>query len=116
MASQLGASARIWVSEGPFISTVPGIEDVWTWQGYRLLVYNGGDIGDTSEVIAHTVFDLYPFDGVVIGTPYLGRDALKPFLRPGKDVFLGIDLDAEFGKLQTPDGGKVWEHILEGLI
>lgn len=39
-----------------------------------------GDIGSTSEAYAHALFDTLGFDAVTLN-PYLGRDALEPFLK-----------------------------------
>lgn len=38
-----------------------------------------GDIGNTSAAYAHAIFDALDFDAVTLN-PYLGRDALQPFL------------------------------------
>jgi orotidine-5'-phosphate decarboxylase len=45
-----------------------------------LLDAKRGDIGSTSEAYARAVFDVYRADAVTL-QPYLGRDAVEPFLR-----------------------------------
>jgi orotidine-5'-phosphate decarboxylase len=45
-----------------------------------LLDAKRGDIGSTSEAYARAIFDVYGADAVTL-QPYLGRDALEPFLR-----------------------------------
>ncbi len=47
-----------------------------------------GDIGSTAEAYARGVFDTLGFDAVTVN-PYLGEDALEPFLaRPDRGVFV----------------------------
>ncbi|MHB9029437.1 MAG: orotidine-5'-phosphate decarboxylase [Candidatus Latescibacterota bacterium] len=46
-----------------------------------------GDIGNTAEKYAAAAYDHLGADAVTIN-PYMGFDAVKPFLRPGKCVFV----------------------------
>ena len=47
-----------------------------------------GDIGNTMRLYAQALFDVYGFHAVT-ASPYLGRDALEPFLnRPERGVFI----------------------------
>ena len=46
-----------------------------------------GDIGNTAEMYAQTFFDYYRFDAVTVA-PYMGRDSVTPFIRPGNWVIL----------------------------
>ena len=47
-----------------------------------------GDIGSTAEAYARALFDVYGFDAATVN-PYLGGDALSPFLeRADKGVFV----------------------------
>ncbi|MGQ9572554.1 MAG: orotidine-5'-phosphate decarboxylase [Dehalococcoidia bacterium] len=47
-----------------------------------------GDIGSTAEAYARALFDVYGFDAVTVN-PYLGSDALAPFLeRTDRGVFV----------------------------
>ncbi len=46
-----------------------------------------GDIGNTAKMYAQTFFDYYRFDAVTVA-PYMGRDSVTPFIRPGNWVIL----------------------------
>jgi orotidine-5'-phosphate decarboxylase len=46
-----------------------------------------GDVPNTAHAYARAMYDTWRFDAVTIN-PYLGFDAVDPFLRPGKLVFL----------------------------
>jgi len=47
-----------------------------------------GDVGHTASAYARALFDVYGFDAVTV-SPYLGRDALEPFLeRADRGVFV----------------------------
>ncbi len=67
-----------------------------------------GDIADTSDAYARAAFDYLGAHAITVN-PYLGRDALAPFLaRPERGAFLlcktsnpGAD---EFQSLETPEG------------
>ena len=66
------------------------------------------DIGSTSVAYARGVFDALGFDAVTIN-PYLGEDALEPFLtRPGIGLFV-------LCKTSNPGGGDLQDlHVNEG--
>jgi orotidine-5'-phosphate decarboxylase len=46
-----------------------------------------GDVPNTAEAYARAMYDVWGFDAVTVN-PYLGFDAVEPFLRPGKTAFL----------------------------
>ncbi len=46
-----------------------------------------GDIGNTAEQYASSLFDHFRFDAVTVN-PYMGKDSVTPFLRKEKGVFL----------------------------
>ena len=47
-----------------------------------------GDIGNTANQYAYSLFDHFGFDAVTVN-PYMGRDAIEPFLtRPEKGAFI----------------------------
>ena len=46
-----------------------------------------GDIGNTAEKYAEAAYDRFGADAVTVN-PYMGFDSVKPFLRPGKCVFV----------------------------
>jgi orotidine-5'-phosphate decarboxylase len=57
-----------------------------------------GDIGSTAEGYAKAAFDAWGFDAVTVN-PYLGKDALEPFLRrDGRGVIV-------LGKTSNPGSG-----------
>ena len=46
-----------------------------------------GDVPNTAAAYARAMYDVWGFDAVTVN-PYLGFDAVEPFLRPGKTAFL----------------------------
>ena len=79
-----------------------------------------GDIGSTAEAYARALFDVYGFDAATVN-PYLGGDALAPFLeRADRGVFVlcrtsnpgGADLQ---DRLIAADGGTrpLYEVVAE---
>lgn len=75
-----------------------------------------GDIGSTSDAYARAVFDYFGFDAVTLH-PYLGREALEPFLsRPDKGCIVLCRTSnpgaREFQDLDV--GGKpLWQVVAE---
>ena len=73
-----------------------------------------GDIGSTSAAYARAVFDHLGFDCVTLN-PYLGRDALEPFLeRADKGcILLCRTSNPGAGELQdlAVDGEPLWLHV-----
>ncbi|CAE7429563.1 pyrF, partial [Symbiodinium sp. KB8] len=52
-----------------------------------LLDVKRGDIGSTSAAYAQAAFDELGADAVTL-SPYMGRDSISPFQRPGKGMFV----------------------------
>jgi orotidine-5'-phosphate decarboxylase len=82
-----------------------------------LLDAKRGDVGSTAEKYAEELFDRYGADAVTIN-PYLGFDAMEPFLRrQEKGIFIlcrtsnpdGADLQ----NLALANGRRVYEHVAE---
>lgn len=78
-----------------------------------------GDVSSTSAAYARGVFDSLGFDAVTV-SPYLGRDALEPFLdRAGVGVFvLCRTSNPGSGELQGRRlaGGKLlYQHVAENV-
>lgn len=75
-----------------------------------------GDIGSTSAAYARAVFDHLGFDCVTLN-PYLGRDALEPFLeRADKGcILLCRTSNPGAGELQdlAVDGQPLWLHVAQ---
>jgi orotidine-5'-phosphate decarboxylase len=79
-----------------------------------------GDIGNTAEMYAKTFFDLYKFDAVTVA-PYMGRDSVMPFVRPGNWVILlaltsnSGSKDFQFSEMKVAQGEneeKLFEQVL----
>ena len=76
-----------------------------------------GDIGNTARQYALTFFVSFDFDAITI-SPYMGRDAVEPFLNfPGKWVIL-LGLTSNPGardfQLQLMDSGRfLYEEVIE---
>ncbi len=65
-------------------------EQLRQWTEPVLTIYDGkrGDIGNTSEQYARTIFSEHNYDCVTVN-PLMGRDAVEPFLRnPAHGAFL----------------------------
>ena len=73
-----------------------------------------GDIGNTSSAYASAIFDHLGFDCVTLN-PYLGRDALEPFLARGDRgcILLCRTSNPGAGDLQDLDvhGQPLWLHV-----
>ncbi len=46
-----------------------------------------GDIAETANAYAEAAFDYFCADAVTVN-PYMGEDAIRPFIRPGRGVFV----------------------------
>ncbi len=103
---QFGAPG--WEALRETIAAVPGHIPV-------LLDAKRGDIGSTATAYARAAFETLGADAVTV-SPYLGRDAIAPFLAyPGKAVFVlcytsnpSAAAIQEFG----PAGQPLFEHVL----
>jgi orotidine-5'-phosphate decarboxylase len=73
-----------------------------------------GDIGSTSSAYARAIFDHLGFDSVTLN-PYLGRDALDPFLKRADKgcILLCRTSNPGSGELQSllVDGQPLWLHV-----
>ena len=79
-----------------------------------------GDIGNTAEMYAQTFYDFYRFDAVTIA-PYMGRDSVLPFIRPGNWAILLALTSNEGAKdfqlsdmkaLNSQEEEKLFEQVL----
>ena len=77
-----------------------------------------GDIGNTAEKYATAAYDLLGADAVTVN-PYMGFDAVKPFLRPGKCVFVlcltSNPSAADFQFLET-GGIPLYERVARKVV
>lgn len=72
-----------------------------------------GDIGNTAEKYADAAYDHLGADAVTVN-PYMGFDAVKPFLRPGRGVFvLCLTSNASAADFQflLTDGVSLYERV-----
>ncbi len=72
-----------------------------------------GDISNTALKYAHYAYDILGADGVTVN-PYMGFDAVRPFIRPGKCVFIlcltSNKTAQDFQMLET-DGVPLYERV-----
>lgn len=76
-----------------------------------------GDIGNTSEMYAKSVYENFSFDAVTLH-PYMGKDSLQPFLDYSDKMNYILVLTSnpgakDFEKLELKDGKFVYQKILE---
>jgi orotidine-5'-phosphate decarboxylase len=74
-----------------------------------------GDIGNTAQQYARAFFETMEMDAITL-SPYMGKDAITPFLeRPGKWAFaLALTSNAGAADLQYHDDGK--EKLYERVV
>lgn len=75
------------------------------------------DVGHTAEILCEYIFDRLQADAVLLN-PYLGYDALAPFLeRPDKAVILCLNTSNPSANgvqnLALENGLVLWRHLLE---
>jgi len=78
-----------------------------------------GDIGNTSEMYAKSVYDHFKFDAVTLH-PYMGKDSLQPFLDFTVKINYILVLTSnpganDFEKLELKDGRFLYQNILENV-
>ena len=75
-----------------------------------------GDIGNTSEMYAKSVYEHFGFDAVTLH-PYMGKDSLQPFLNYSDKMNYILVLTSnpganDFEKLKLDDGRFVYQKVL----
>ena len=78
-----------------------------------------GDIGNTSEMYAKSIFDLFKFDAATLN-PLMGKDSLNPFLSRKDNLNFILALtsnpgSSDFQKLQLKNGKFLFQQIIEKL-
>ena len=78
-----------------------------------------GDIGNTSEMYAKSIYGHFGFDAVTLH-PYMGKDSLQPFLnftdKMNYVLVLTSNLGAnDFEKLELKDGRFLYQNILHSV-
>ncbi len=78
-----------------------------------------GDIGNTSEMYAKSIYEHFNFDAVTLH-PYMGKDSLQPFLDFSDKMNYVLVLTSnpganDFEKLELKDGKLVYQKVLESV-
>lgn len=78
-----------------------------------------GDIGNTSQMYAHSLFDHFGFDASTLN-PYMGIDSVKPFLDySGKLNFIlaltSNKSNGDFEKLKLENGRYLFQEVIEKI-
>ena len=78
-----------------------------------------GDIGNTSEMYAKSVYEHFKFDAVTLH-PYMGKDSLQPFLNFTDKLNYVLVLTSnpganDFEKLEVKNGRFLYQNILQSV-
>ncbi|HCY77762.1 MAG TPA: orotidine-5'-phosphate decarboxylase [Ignavibacteriales bacterium] len=78
-----------------------------------------GDIGNTSELYARSVYEHFKFDAITLNA-YMGKDSLQPFLdyKDKMNYILVLTSNAganDFEKLELKNGGFLYQKILQSV-
>jgi orotidine-5'-phosphate decarboxylase len=78
-----------------------------------------GDIGNTSEMYAKSIYEHFKFDAVTLH-PYMGKDSLQPFLDFTEKMNYVLVLTSnpganDFEKLELKDGRFLYQNILDSV-
>lgn len=78
-----------------------------------------GDIGNTAEAYARSVFEHMPFDSVTVN-PYMGADSVTPFLAYAEKLVFILALTSNPGshdiqRLRVPSGA-LYEHVMQAAL
>lgn len=76
-----------------------------------------GDIGNTSQMYAESIFDHFDFDAVTLN-PYMGHDSLSPFLEYKDKLNFILALtsnsgSADFEKLRLEGGTFLYQNVIQ---
>lgn len=78
-----------------------------------------GDIGNTSEMYAKSIYDHFGFDSVTLH-PYMGKDSLQPFLNYSEKLNFILALtsnpgSSDFEKQILYDGSFVFQKVIKSV-
>ncbi|RJP67798.1 MAG: orotidine-5'-phosphate decarboxylase [Ignavibacteriales bacterium] len=78
-----------------------------------------GDIGNTSDMYALSIFNYFNFDAVTLN-PYMGHDSLLPFLNYNDKINFILALtsnkgSADFEKQKLADGTYLFQKVIESV-
>lgn len=76
-----------------------------------------GDIGNTSQMYAKSIFEHFGFDAVTLH-PYMGRDSIEPFLNYSDRINFVLALTSnpgsnDFEKLRLEDGQFFYQKVIK---
>lgn len=76
-----------------------------------------GDIGNTSEMYADSIFNLFNFDSITLH-PYMGHDSIQPFLKFTDKINFVLALtsnpgSSDFEKQKLADGSYLFQKVIE---
>lgn len=76
-----------------------------------------GDIGNTSQMYAQSIFDHFNFDAITLH-PYMGFDSVSPFLDYADKLHFILALtsnkgSADFEKLKIDDGDYLFQKVIK---
>lgn len=76
-----------------------------------------GDIGNTSEKYAESVFNYFNCDSITVN-PYMGSDSVEPFLNYDDKLIFILALTSnpgavDFEKLKTTNGTFIYEEVIK---
>lgn len=79
-----------------------------------------GDIGNTSEMYARSVFDYFKCDAITV-SPYMGFDSVQPFLKNASKLVFILALTSnpgseDFEKLMLKDGSMVFQQVIKKAL
>ena len=79
-----------------------------------------GDIGNTSQMYASSVFDFFGFDSVTLH-PYMGGDSLEPFFAYTDKLNFVLALTSnpganDFEKLKLFDGSFLFQKVISKIV
>lgn len=82
--------------------------------------FKRGDIGNTNMAYAKAAFEVYKVDAITVN-PYLGQEALKPFLEyTDKGIIILVKTSnpgaGEFQDLKLENGKLLYEEVAEHIV
>ncbi len=79
-----------------------------------------GDIGNTSEMYAKSIYEHFRFDSVTLN-PYMGFDSLEPFInyKDKLNFILGLTSNPganDIEKVELKDGRKIFQMVIDKIL
>lgn len=78
-----------------------------------------GDIGNTSQMYAKSIYDYFEFDAATIN-PYMGKDSIDPFLQYSNKINFILALTSnpgskDFEKLKLANGVYLFQQVINSV-